>query len=499
MYAPDDTATPPAGVPRPHAVLRLVIALLLLAAVAQLLRPDPRDQLRAADRLFGTGRYHEALAAYNTLASALPAARMRLGAVRVLRGEPLAAERDLRAAMQAGIPDRDYHLALLYLGRALADDGRPALATATWRLAEDCRSSAACAARAPARVLAAGEAMARGETAAAAAGLLAALAEPLPPGWAALARYRLALLRAPDDPAAALAILEAPAGATSPPQDPLVAPLLPALGDGPAQLTAVLAGSAEARPQLLGQIYLGLGLYALAEDQFARVDPTGPDAVGAAAYAAYTRWRAGDVEGGRARLEALVAAHPGEPRARTLLALAYLATDAPDAAREQLDAVAALTPSDPDLQLAWASWHAARREYDQAALAFERALGQAPPTERGRYALLAARFHLATTYELCERGLPLAEEAGAALGAEPGAQATLAALSYRCGRYEQAAAAAREAQAAGASPEAAFYLGAALVALDDAPAARTALIAAADLAPASDWRRRAEEELARLP
>lgn len=486
---------------RLRAPLRLAAALLLAAAACALaLRPDPRDALRAADGLFAAGRYYEALAAYAPLAPALPDAQLRLGAIRALRGERAAAERALRSAMQRGLADGPYHLALLYLGRALADDGRAELAARTWLLLEDCRSPAACAYRAPGRLLAAEEALRRGDNLAAAAGFSAALDAPMPPGWAALARYRLALLRAPDDAGAALALLaEADRPARVSPDDALLAPLLPAAGDGPAQLAAVLAGPPAARPQLLGQVYLGLGLYGLAEGEFARVDPAGPDALGAAAYAAYTRWRAGDRPGGLARLEALVAASPAEPRARTLLALAYLSADAPDSAREQIDAVARLSPGDPDVELAWASWHAARREYDQASLAYGRALARAAPAERGRYALAAAAFHLATTFELCERGLPLAEQAAAALGPHAEAQSVLAAHSYHCGRFDAAAAAARAALGAGAGPDAAYYLGAALAALGDAPDARAALIRAADLAPASDWRRRAELALAALP
>lgn len=479
--------------------LRLLAAALVLGAALWLsFRPDGRDGLRAADRLLAVGRYHEALAAYGPLADGLPAAQLRVGMVRALRGERVAAERALRSAMQRGLAPADYHLALLYLGRALADDGRADLAGRTWLLLEDCRSPAACAYRAPGRALAADAALARGDYLAAEAGYRAALAAPMPPGWAAHCRYGLALIGAADDPAGALALLAAAPAPAAPP-DALLAPLLAPDGDGPGRLAAVLAAEAGRRPQLLGQLYVGLGLYGLAEGQFARVDPRGPEALSAAAYAAYTRWRAGDAGEGLARLEALVAEHPDEPRARTLLALAYLGADASEAARGQLDAVAELTPGDPDVELAWASWHAARREYDRASLAYGRALAAAPAAERGAYALVAARFHLATTYDLCEAGLPLAEQAAGALPGEPEALSTLAAHRYHCGQFVGAAASAREARAAGAGPEAAYYLGAALAALGERDAARAALISAADLAPASDWRRRAEIALSLIP
>jgi len=475
------------------------LALLLGAALALTLalRPDRRDALRQADRLFSAGRYHEALSVLTPLAPALPEAQARLGMLRALRGEHTQAERQLRAAMLRGLGPVEYQRALLYLGRALADSGRYDLAARTWALVEDCRSVEACAYRGPARVLAADEALRRGEYLLASAGLQAALAGPLPTLWAESARYRLALVHASSAPEAArrdLALAVAPERA-----DPLIAPLLPAVGDGPLRLQAALDAPPAGRPQILGLFYLSLGLYGLAEEQFARVDPHGPDALGAAAYAAYTRWRAGDASGGLQRLQALVEAHPDDPRARTLLALTYLTTDAGDAAQDELDTVARLRPDDPGVALAWASWHAARREYDQASRAYTRALALAPDSERGRYALLAAKFHLATTFELCETGLPFAETAAAAAPEDPQALTLLAAHRYHCGQFAGAAEAARAARRTGGGPDAFYYLGAALAALGDAEQARSALIRAADLAPASDWRRRAELALGMLP
>lgn len=475
-----------------------LLLILLTIGGLQIFRPDPRDALRAADQLLAAGRYHEALAAYGPLAPALPEAQLRLGLVRALRGERVAGERALRLAMQRGLAPGDYHLALIYLGQLLANDGRAALALRTWALLEDCRSPAACAYRAPGRLLVAESALRRGDYPVAEAGYIAALSEPLPPGWAGLANYRLALLRAPRDPASALATLATrlPTGAST---APLLAPLLAPLGAQPDQLAAVLAEPDATRPQLLGQIYLSLDLYGLAEDQFARVDPQGPEALSAAAYAAYARLRAGDAADGTARLEALVEQHPDEPRARTLLALAYLSAQAGEAARDQIDAVAQLVPGDPDVHLAWASWYAARHEYAEAGLEYGRALAQAPQPERGRYALLGARFHLATTYELCESGLPLAELAAEYGPTDAGTLSVLAAGRYHCGQYTGAAEAARAARVAGAGPDAAYYLGAALAALGESSEARTELIRAADLAPASIWRQRAELALSYLP
>ncbi|MGQ9926434.1 MAG: tetratricopeptide repeat protein [Chloroflexaceae bacterium] len=475
----------------------LALLLSTVLALTLALRPDHRDALRHADRLFSAGRYHEALAILTPLTPTLPEARARLGMLRALRGEHAQAERQLRAAMLRGLGPVEYQRALLYLGRTLADSGRHDLAARTWALVEDCRSVEACVYRGPARVLAADEALRRGEYLLASAGLQAALAGPLPPLWAESAHYRMTLLRASSAPEAArqdLTLAVTPERA-----DPLIAPLLPAVGDGPRRLQAALDAPPAERPQLLGVFYLSLGLYGLAEEQFAQVDPHSPDALGAAAYAAYTRWRAGDASGGLQRLQALVEAHPDDPRARTLLALTYLTTNASDAAQNELDTVARLRPDDPGVALAWASWHAARREYDQASRAYMRALALAPDAERGRYALLAAKFHLATTFELCETGLTFAEAAAAAAPDDAEALTLLAAHRYHCGQFAGAAEAAHTAQQTGGGPDAFYYLGAALAALGDGERARSALIHAADLAPASDWRRRAELVLGMLP
>ncbi len=480
------------------ALVRWLVALAVLGAALYLsFQPDPRDGLRAADRLFTSGRYHEALERYAALAPVLPVAQVRGGMVRTLRGERNAAERALYAALQRGLAPTDAALAHLYLGRALADAGRSDLAERRWQLLEPCRDQVACAYRAAARVLVATAALQRGDTQIAAAGYRAALTTPLPPGWAAACRYGLALLVAPDDAETARALL-AEAAAELAPADALLAPLLPSAGDGPSRLAAVLAAEPAQRPQLLGQFYLDLNLYGLAEAQFARVDPQGPHALSAAAYAAYARWRAGDAAAGQARLAALVAAHPDEPRIRSLLVLAYLTSDAP-AARDQLEALSRLSPGNPAVELVWASWYAAQHDYEQASLAYERALKAAAPAEQGSYALVAARFHLATTYELCALGLPRAELAAHELPDDATALTTVAAQRYYCGQFAAAAEAARTAQQLGAGSEASYYLGIALAALGEQEAARAALLRAADLAPASAWCRRAELALGRLP
>ncbi len=475
--------------------VRLLLAtigavLLVFGAWRLILQPDPRDALRAADRLYASGRYHVALAAYLPLAEKLPGAQLRVGMLRALRGEANDAERALRSAMEQGLATADYHLALLYLGQSLAVDNRTALAADTWRLLEDCRSPAACVYRGPGRVLAGELALRQGEYAVAEAAFRRALNEPLAAEWAAVAQYRLDLL----GNAAALA-----APVTVNPLSLQIAPLLPAIGAGPEQLAVLRDLPVAQRAQALGEFYLSLGFYGLAEAEFAQVDPAGPAARSAAVYAAYTRWRAGDAQGGLARLEALVAADPGDPQARTLLALAYLTVNAGDAAAAEIDVVARLTPGAADVQLAWASWYAAQRDYAAAALAYQQALGLAEPAEQGRYALLGAQFHLTTTYALCDEGLPMAEIAAAALPANSAALTTLAASRYACAQFAPAVEAARAAQAAGAGADATYYLGAALAALGDTAPAREQFIRAADLAPASLWRERSELALSYLP
>ncbi|RRR74632.1 MAG: hypothetical protein EI684_06610 [Candidatus Viridilinea halotolerans] len=479
-------------------LLRLLLALITVGgAVWWLAQPDPRDALRNADRLFLAGRYHEALFAYAPLVADLPAAQMRLGMVYTLRGERSLAEEALRNAMRRGLATGDYHLALLYLGQALAADGRYELAMQTWHLLEDCRSTEACVYRAPGRVLAADAAWRAGEIARAEAGWRAALDAALPNAWAHYAQARLALLLAADRPAAALTLLATPVQ-TGGSTQPFTAALLPAEGQAPAQLAAILAAPSDERHQLLGQLYLAEGRYDLAEGQFAQIAPDSPHAHAALVYAAYANWRADGSDAGRARLEALVAASPQDAQARMLLALVYLSAADADAAYAQLETVEHLAGEPADREIAWASWHSARREYDQASLAYDRALVTAKAERLGDYALLAARFHLATNYELCRIGWSMAELAARERPTNAETLTIVAAHRYRCGAFADAAEAARAAQRNGAGAEAAYYEGQALAALGETAQAYQALIRAADVAPASLWRQRAEEALGYL-
>ncbi|NNJ13491.1 hypothetical protein EKD04_024505 [Chloroflexales bacterium ZM16-3] len=488
--------------PRIKQLLAWVLLLaLVVGAGALILRPGPRDALRAADRLFLDGSYYAALRAYQQIdPRELPEAALRLGMVRAIRGEHGPAERALRTAMQGGLRPADYQVALIYLGQVLADGGSADLALRTWALADDCRSPDACAYRGPARALAAELALRKGDYVAAEAGYVAALGDPLREGWADLAAYRLALLRAARDPAAAIAAIGRAAPGADMIAEPLLAPLLPADTGWRAELAAALTADAESRPQRLGQIYLSQGLYDLAEIQFAQVRPESPSARAAAVYAAYARWMSGDRTTGLAQLEQIVKNRPDDPQARMLLALAYLSTDASDAALAQIDVLARLIPGTPDIHLALASWQAARHEYPQASQEYSLAIAQSgDPRRRGRAALLGAQFHLATAYDLCAGGLPLAEAAVAALPDDSVAWTTLAAHQYYCGQVDKAAASAQHAVDSGGDAESAYYLGASLAALGQQDRARRELIRAADMAPASAWRERAEKALALMP
>ncbi|MEI7769611.1 MAG: tetratricopeptide repeat protein [Chloroflexales bacterium] len=483
-------------------LLSWALLLALLSAAALLaLRPDPRDALRAADQLFLGGRYYDALRAYQRIdPRALPVAALRLGMVRAIRGEHTPAERALRLAMQGGLRPADYQLALIYLGQVLADDGRAALASKTWALTDDCRSPDACAYRAPARILLAEQLLRQGDYAAAEADYLSALGVPPPAPWASLATYRMALLLAARDPGAAIAtIWHVPPPSPAVLIDPLLAPLLPADIAWRGELVAALSALPDSRPYRLGQLYLGLGLYSLAEDQFARVRPESPSARIAAVYAAYVRWRAGDHQGGLDQLTQIVREQPDDPQARALLALAYVSAGQGDAARDQIDALARQSPSAAEIHLAQASWYVARREYPQASLEYSQAIAQAPAERRGHYALLGAQFHLVTTYDLCASGMPLAEAAVKALPADGAAWTALAAYQYYCGQPGLALSSAQRAADSGGGAESVYYLGAALVALGEPDRARSELIRAADLAPASVWRERAEAAIAAMP
>jgi Flp pilus assembly protein TadD len=475
----------------------LLILVVLLQAARFVFRSDPNDELRLADALFATRRYHDARAAYLAMLSRTPQfapALIRLGIVATIRDERTVADHALVAALGSRLSRPEYELVRLYQGRLAANSGQHDRAEQYWGTI-----SAQSTLFGRRRVLEAEQLLLIADYAAAEATYRAALQLDLPSEWRTLVHTRLALLRASSDPSAALAELDqipALAPKTSATSIDWAAALLPPANPDAQQLASALRAPPDLRAQVLGQLYLSAQLYTLAEAQFAMVAPSSPSARAAAAYAAYTRWRAGDHAEGLRRLQELVARYPDEPRARALLALAYLTNRDDDSAKAQLDAIRTLAPRAPDTHLAWGQWYATQHDYVAAADAYRRALSDAAPGQRGGYALALARFYVDTSFQTCEAGRAAAEQAITALPDDPRAWALASATRLSCGDAAGAqVAATRALRHDPTNAEATYYLGRALAALGQRQAARAALVSVADLAPASAWRERAEQQI----
>jgi tetratricopeptide (TPR) repeat protein len=516
--------------PRPHLPLQL------------------QDDIQRADALFADGHYYAALQEYTRLSAQEPllppdaaSILLRLGMVRTIRGEWDQAETALRQALHqhpiepgAGAEQPSRGLARLYLSHVLREQGRMTEAAWVWAGAnrdgaedketEDPRFTG------PSHVLQAEWELRQTHYRTAEAHYRAATRYPLPSDWGKLVIYRLAFLDAATSASAALDELETgadwyaqwdgqnrgsprgslklphlptrgpPLSLSIRPPDPFLTPLFPDIGSQAGTLLGILRAEPVKRAQLLGQFYLGQSHYALARDQFARVPPVHPLALAAAVSLAYSRWQEGDIRGSIRDLETLAAAHPDQPRLRVMLALAYLTRSDPDAARLHIHTLTQNHPDQPEIYLSWSHWYLFHRDYVNASRGYQKAMAQAvvPFAQRGRYALLTARYHLATTYAVCEEGLPAAETAVRALPNQARAWTTLAASRYYCRDLSGARAAAYQALNRGAGAEAAFYLGATLLDMGDIPAARTALVQAADEAPDTIWRERAEARLSSL-
>jgi predicted Zn-dependent protease len=484
-------------------LLAVAIGSLLLYLAAQpVFRPDPHDDLRRADGLFAAGRYHDALAAYRALhvrAPELAAAYAHRGMVHAIRAEQIEAERALARALGLGLGGAERDLVRIYQAQLATNAGRPEEAARLHGLIDP---------RSPYvgvwQILDAERQLRGGDYPAAEAALRAALREALPAEWRTLAHQRLALMRASSDPAAALAELRRIPQATRAerplPYETFARPLLPSLAPAPESLAAALAADVAQRAQLLGQIYLESGLYPLAAAQFAAAGAqTGADPLAAAAYDALVRWRAADRAGTQTALTTLADANPTDARLRVLAALAALAAGDLPTAREQLAAARRITPDSAPVHAALGALYIAERDYIAAAEELASARDRAPPQERGAYALGLARFYVDTTVQVCVEGRPAAVVAAELLPEEAAAWSTLAAAEIACGDATAAAAAARRALAiAPQSAEALYALGRALAAQGDTDGARAALVAAADAAPASEWRARAEAQLSLL-
>ncbi len=477
--------------------ITLILAVTLLAARLAF-QPDPYDALRQADALFIAGRYYEAFHAYHALATRAPdfaPARLRLGMALAVRGEEMAASREFGWALRLGLNDADTALARLYQGRMSARMGYADEAARMWTQISP--SSALYGLR---LALEAEERLRHNDYAGAEAGYHAALAAGLPDSWRRVAHTRIATLRAGHDPVGAWQELRRAVTeehGTRPREQPLAVPLRPLPRPDVAQIAAILASDEAIRPQLMGQVYLDIGWTPLAEEQFAMARERGTPTLAAEAYSAYAQLSNGDVAVALARLRDLALATPDDPRPRTLLALAHLAVRDAPAALAEIQEARRIAPNDPDVLLALGEWHTAQRDYPAAAAAYDKARRIAPPALRGTYALVQAQYHLKTSLQICEQGIPAAVEAVAWLPENSQAWLALAQARLACGDAAGARDAAAQAQALDpASAEVAYHYGRALAALGDRTAARSALIRAADLAPASEWRIRAEDQMA---
>jgi Flp pilus assembly protein TadD len=475
----------------------LVFAVVGGVALRALIAPDALDARRAADQLLANGQYHAALRAYTALEAVAPSGplSLRLGALRALRGEAQAAEDQLRRALRLGLRGSDVDLAYLYLGLQYAAQQRPDYADNAW--AQLTPASPLYGVR---HALLAERALAADDYALAEAHLQQAQAQPVPPVWRQLIAYRLALLTAARDAGRAASYLATLPVAPHEGADPLTRLLLPlapsGLNHAIGELQAVLHAPPPEQHQLLGQFYLDAELYALADAQFARVPTQSAPARAAAAYAAYTRWQAGDRAGGLAQLQALAARYPDDTRAQSLLAVAYVGTQRPSDAAAQLYALQASQHGDPLVYLAWGQWYLSQGDYPHAALQYQRAVERAPAAERASYALAAAQFYLLSSYAVCDEGVAAAQRATDLAVASAAAWTTRAAITYHRTNPAAARDAAQRALALDpSSAMASYYLGVALAQLGQPDDARQALTRAADLAPASVWRERAEAEL----
>lgn len=472
-------------------LLQIMLFLAVLALGAWLVfRATPPDLMREGDALFAQKHYYAALGRYHAaeVAHGGPRELLRVGMVEVVRGEVAQAGKTLALALRDGLPPHERDLARLYQGHAATQAGQLEQAHGFWRTIE------ADSAFYPYRRVLEGEALlAAANYAAAEKAYRAAINAGLPADWQRTALARIAALRASSDIEGARATLIEIAAVRERAAELFTVPLLPAALPTPEALAQALDAPDDERALRLGQVYLDAELVPLAANQFRAA----PGRV-AQVYAAYAQLRGGDRAGGQAGLEALVAAAPEDARARALLALAYLDEIDPRRARAQLETVRALAPNAPDTHLAWGQWHAAQSDYVAAADEYRRAVEAAPAEQRGRYLLALARFQLDTTVRLCDDGRAAADDAATLLDSAD-AWTTAAAARLACGDAEAARAAAERArQLAPASAEAAFYHGQALALLGQPEQARAALIAAADNAPASEWRKKAEESLAAL-
>lgn len=484
--------------PRSVKLAYLAVPVLIIIVVVLVLRPAPQpDALRAAEQLWQTGRVTEALRSYQTLRASESAPALvdiRLAAMTLLRGDCAQAQTYASTALGKPLRRDEAAQAHLIAGQCAAQRGALDRAQAEW-LSVDPQSPY----HALVDVLSGEIALRGGLRSSAIDDYTAALSAPLSEPWRSFARLRLALALAPHAPETALQQLQS-IPATLPDPTPETRPLLPltsgAIVGQARQLEAILAAPQEQQRQLIGQQLLDLDLLRLAIATFEQVPIDAPRDPLAEAHAAYARWQLGQTSAATTQLRELVTQYPQEPLIATLYATIAINASNLDQAATVLDAAEARAPLDPAIVLVRSDLLVARRLYPEAIAERRRARDIARPEVRGRYALALAEQHLSLTYRVCDSGIDAASEATTIAAADPQAWQLLASMYYHCRSYKQAAEAAQRGLAlAPNDPALRFFLGAALWEDRDRESGRPHLIAAADLAPASEWRKRAEQTL----
>lgn len=465
------------------------------------LAPTPMQQ---ADQLFVQGHYTAAHHAYRTLSERTShpdaALLLRIGMLHTVRGEYGSASHTLWQAIGQGLPPAQHDLALLYLGLSSAHSDNLALALTIWQEYPLC-TTATCPYAGVRQTLIGDALLAHHHYAAARAAYAAALDLPLDRAWHQLARTRYALLLAADDPYTAQAILERTPAHPRP--APFTAPLVPPrMAQEQQLLHAILHANPADHAQLLGQLYMHYGYDALALATFAQVPATSPHARSAAAYHAYLTWRTSPAYTDLDALATFQQTTPNDPAAATLHLLSTMTTAALSQSSVPTTTLAQLPDGTPERAVLEATWHLFERDYTTASMHMQQLLARSSGIQRGHYALWVARFHLDRAYAVCAEGRTAAELAVQSLPDVSAAWTVLAGVLFQCGDDVGAQHAAQQAiahdQAMPAlSPpaEAWLYLGAAYLRQGHTTAARHALTTAADLAPASVWRERAERLL----
>jgi len=474
-----------------------LLALLVIALGAATLAPQliASAPLQAADQVWRDGRATEAWALYTQLEKAQglpPQTQLRLAGLALERGACGDAELLAARALQQSLTRNDAAFAHLVRAECATRRGAWDTAAAAW-MALDVASPL----DALAHVLQGEHALHSGDADTAIEHFEAALRHDLPTPWTLVVHLRLA--QATDDRAAAQQHLEA-LPATLPAPDPTTRPLLPlppaAILAQAAHLHAIGVAPLAEHPQLRGQHLLDAELWQLAAahfDQLAHLNPHDPRAP---AYAAYARYQMGERRAATDALRALHRRFPTEPLVATLRATLALEIGETATAASIIDQATMEQPLDPALALVRSNVFAAQHRYEDAVVERRLARDIAPAAQRGRYALALAQQHLDLAYNLCSDGIAAAQDATALVPTHGEAWETLAAAHYHCGRYTDAITAAQQGlEHTPDDPALHFFLGSALWEAKQRNEAREHLIRAADLAPNSQWRERAEQLL----